>query len=88
MQRGGASSVPRMRTMLGVTGKVIASGTPSPQAKAPPASSAGWKSTRKLTQQAPQLWQTPHPRSTRQRHSWWPEARYFFSKGVIGASVA
>src|SRR5574343_360295 len=29
-----------------------------------------------------------HPKSTRQRHRPWPEARYFFSKGVIGESVA
>ena len=43
--------------MLAVTGTVIASGTPCPQAKAPPANSAGWKSTRKLAQQAPQDWQ-------------------------------
>jgi hypothetical protein len=57
-QRGSASSVPHMRTILAVTGTVIACGTPAPQAKAPPASSTGWKSTRKLTQQAPQLWQT------------------------------
>lgn len=28
-----------------------------------------------------------HGRLTRQRHSSWPEARYFFSKGVIGSSV-
>lgn len=57
-QRGEAVSVPHMRTMPAVTGTVISGGTPAPQAKAPPASSAGWKSTRKLTQQAPQDWQT------------------------------
>lgn len=28
-----------------------------------------------------------HGRLTRQRHSAWPEARYFFSKGVIGSAV-
>src|SRR5574343_449063 len=56
-QRGSALSVPHRRTMLAVTGRVIASGTPCPQAKAPPANSARWKSTRKLAQQAPQDWQ-------------------------------
>ncbi len=56
-QRGSVASVPAMRTMAGVTGTVIAFGTPAPQAKAQPASSAGWKSTRKLAQQAPQVWQ-------------------------------
>jgi hypothetical protein len=40
-QRGSAASVPHMRTMLAVTGTVIAKGTPCPQAKAPPASSTG-----------------------------------------------
>lgn len=29
-----------------------------------------------------------HGRLTRQRHSSWPEATYFFSKGVIGSSVS
>lgn len=28
-----------------------------------------------------------HRRLTRQRHNSWPEARYFFSKGVIGSAV-
>lgn len=28
-----------------------------------------------------------HGKITRQRHNSWPEARYFFSKGVIGSSV-
>lgn len=40
-QRGGDVSVPAMRTNWTVTGKVMAGGTPTPQAKGPPASSAG-----------------------------------------------
>lgn len=40
-QRGGCASVPHIRTRFGVKRTVMATGTPAPQANAPPASSAG-----------------------------------------------
>ena len=52
MQRGGASSVPRMRSKLAVTGTVSAKGTPGCSAVT---RSEQWKSTRKAAQHAPQL---------------------------------
>src|SRR5574338_538887 len=60
MQGGGASLVPRMRTRWGNTGTVRAGGTPRPSF---PASSEGWKSTRKAAQQAPQRVQGSLPAS-------------------------
>src|SRR5574337_1265505 len=50
-QRGGAASVPAMRTSCGSTATASPAGTPRPPGGA---SSDGWKSTRKAAQQAPQ----------------------------------
>ncbi len=52
MQRGGPSSVPRIRTSVPVTGTVSATGTQPPGEVS---RSAMWKSTLTLAQQAPQL---------------------------------